>query len=86
MVAGPVRQAIFAAPDGRLLLVDEGGRLGTFTVRSIRSGEVELAGTQGSTVLSPSPDALLRDELRPPPVNIPLIDPVRREAETENDQ
>ncbi len=69
-----------------MLLVDEGGRLGRFTVRAIRRGEVELAGTGGSTVLSPSPDAILRDELRPPPANVPLIDPFRREAETENDQ
>ena len=86
VVAGPVRQAIFAAPDGTMLLVDEGGRLGAFTVRAIRRDEVEVMGAGGSVVLSPSPDAVLRDEWRLLPANVPLIDPVRREAETESDQ
>lgn len=87
IVAGPFRQAIFAAPGGTgSLVADEGDRIGPFTVHVIGPGEVELRASGGSYVLSPAPDGAIREALIILPPIMPLIDPYRREAETENDQ
>lgn len=79
-------RAIFAGPSGKPVVLGEGGRMGPFTVVAVRPDGVELAGPPGLRTIRPSGDAALR----PQPVNRPpvlaLIDPDRRETETENDQ
>jgi general secretion pathway protein N len=54
------RQAIFAAKESdKPLVVGEGGRVGAFTVQSIRAGQVTVRGPGGERVLQPAfdPDA-----------------------------
>lgn len=82
-----VRRAIFAAPDGQKpTAVAEGGRLGLFTVTAITASEVQLTGPAGVYTLHPSSDAGLRLRFALNDRIVPLIDPIRREAETESDQ
>lgn len=58
MVDGATRSAIFAATGGgRPIVVQEGGRVGGYTVQSIDAGQVTLDGPGGSQVLRPSFDA-----------------------------
>lgn len=85
VIAGALRYAIFAAPDGTLL-ADEGDRVGPFTVVVIRPGEVELRAPTGHYRLLPTPDGAVRQSLLLPPPITPLVDPYRRERETESDQ
>ena len=79
-------QAIFAGPNGKPVVLGEGGRLGPFTVVAVRPDGVELAGPPGLRTLRPSSDAALRSRSASQPSVLALIDPDRREAETENDQ
>lgn len=77
-------RAIFAGPDGRPIVLGKGGRLGPFTVVAVRPDGVELDGPPGVRLLRPS-----RGAGSPPADRRPvlaLIDPERREAETESDQ
>lgn len=87
IIAAGERRAIFAGPDGqRPFVVGEGGKVGPFTVTSIRPGEIELAGPAGVHRLHLAADAGLRSQFA---YQIPIaspIDPARREAETETDQ
>jgi len=82
-----VRRAMFAATDGRQLgAVAEGGHLGPFTVTAITAGEVQLSGPAGAYTLRPSFDAGLRSRFALNDRIVPLVDPIRRETETESDQ
>jgi hypothetical protein len=55
VVVGPFgRSAIFAADDRKPLVVDEGGRIGAWTVRTIDAGTVEVSGPGGARTLHPS--------------------------------
>lgn len=77
-------KAIFAGPDGKPIVLGEGGRLGPFTVVAVRPDGVELDGPPGVRMIRPS-----RGAGSPPADRRPvlaLIDPERREAETESDQ
>ena len=77
-------KAIFAGPDGKPIVLGEGGRLGPFTVMAVRPDGVELDGPPGVRMIRPS-----RDAGSPPAHKLPilaLIDAERREAETESDQ
>ncbi len=96
IVAEQHGRAIFAGPDGKPIVLGEGGRLGPFTVVAVRPDGVELAGPPGVRTVRPSIDAALRPPsagklpvLALPVLALPvlaLIDPDRREAETESDQ
>ena len=79
-------RAIFAGPDGKPVVLGEGGRLGPFTVVAVRPDGVQLAGPPGLRTLHPSSDAVLRSRSVRQSSVLALIDPDRREAETENDQ
>lgn len=79
-------RAIFAGPDGKPVVLGEGGRLGPFTVVAVRPDGVDLSGPPGLRTLRPSSDAALRPEAVYKPAVLALIDPDRRELETENDQ
>jgi hypothetical protein len=80
------RWVIFAGPDGKSVVLGEGGRLGPFTVVAVRPDRVELAGPPGIRTLHPSRDATLRPKPASKPTILALIGPERREAETESDQ
>lgn len=86
VVAEQRRWVIFAGPDGKSVVLGEGGRLGPFTVVAVRPDGVELAGPPGLRTLRPSGDAALRPQPANRPPVLALIDPERREAETESDQ
>ncbi len=87
VIAQGERWAIFTGPDNRRpTTVAEGGALGPFTVTSIKPNEVELAGPQGVHRLRLAADADLRSRFATHYPVVALIDPVRREAETETDQ
>lgn len=63
------RSAIFAG-DPAPVVAQEGGRVGTFTVRSIGPGQVVLAGPDGNHLLRPSfsnAPAATRPAAPPPP-------------------
>jgi hypothetical protein len=47
------RLAIFAAPDGKPIVVSEGDRVGPYVVRSIAPGEVTVIGHDGPRQLQP---------------------------------
>jgi len=82
-----VRRAIFAASDGRRpSVMAEGGQLGPFTVTAIAANKVELTGPAGVYTLHPSSDAGVRSLFAFNDPIVPLISPIRREAETESDQ
>ncbi len=87
VIADGERRAIFAGLDGqRPSVVGEGGKVGPFTITSIRPGEIELAGPAGVHRLHLASDAGVRSQFA---YRIPIawpIDPARREAETETDQ
>ena len=58
LVHGSSRSAIFAASgSGRPVVIQEGGRVGGYTVQSIEAGQVTLAGPGGNQVLRPAFDA-----------------------------
>ncbi len=80
------RWVIFAGPDGKSVVLGEGGRLGPFTVVAVRADRVELAGPPGIRTLHPSGDPTLRPKPANRPPILALIGPERREAETESDQ
>ena len=86
IVAEQRRRAIFAGPDGKPIVLSEGGRLGPFTVAAVRPDGVDLTGPPGVRTLRPSHDAGLRSQFAYKVPILSLIDPDRREAETENDQ
>ncbi len=86
IVAARHGRAIFAGPDGKPVVLSEGGRLGPFTVVAVRPDGVDLSGPPGLRTLRPSGDAALRLEAVYKPAVLALIDPDRRELETENDQ
>ena len=87
IITGGDRRAIFAAPDGeRPVVVGMGDRLGPFTVTAIDASTVELAGPDGVRTLRPGSDADLRSRFAYKGPIVALIDPVRRERETESDQ
>jgi len=87
VITGHARRAIFASLDGqRPVVVSEGGQLGPFTVTAIQPGEVELTGPAGAHRLRPLSDAGLRSQFASKAAVLALIDPVRRELETESDQ
>ena len=86
IVAEQRGRAIFAGPDGKPVVLGEGGRLGAFTVVAVKPDGVELDGPPGVRTLRPSRDAALRPQASQKLPILALIDPDRREAETENDQ
>lgn len=87
VIAGGERRAIFASPDGRRpIVVREGTQLGPFNVTAIHPAEVELTGPSGVRRLRPSSDAGLRSQFASKVAVVALIDPVRRELETESNQ
>lgn len=55
LVSGRGRSVIFAGP-GKPVTLNEGGRIGAYTVQSIGAGQVTLAGPDGARVLRPMPD------------------------------
>ena len=68
LVHGDSRSAIFAASgSGRPAVVQEGGRVGGYTVQSIEAGQVTLAGPSGSQVLRPAFDARPQSAAAGPP-------------------
>lgn len=67
-------------------MLGEGGQLGPFTVVAVRPDGVDLSGPPGVRTLRPSSDAALRLQPASKPAVLALIDPERREAETESDQ
>ena len=79
-------RAIFAGPDGKPVVLGEGGRLGPFTVMAVRPDGVDLSGPPGLRTLHPSSDAARRSQAVYKPAVLALVDPDRRELETENDQ
>jgi len=82
-----VRRAIFAASGGQKpSVVTEGSRLGPFTVTAIAADKIELTGPAGVYTLHPSSDAGERSLFAFNDPIVPLISPIRREAETESDQ
>jgi hypothetical protein len=55
VLVGPFgRSAIFAADGGKPLVVNEGGRIGAWTVRTIDVGTVEVSGPGGAHTMHPS--------------------------------
>lgn len=55
IVVGPLgRSAIFAVDGGKPIVVQEGGRVAAYLVKSIEAEEVRLLGPDGARVLSPS--------------------------------
>lgn len=56
MVTPAGRRVIFSAKDAKPVVVGEGGRVGAFTVQSIRAGQVTVEGPGGVRVLGPSFD------------------------------
>jgi hypothetical protein len=86
IVAEQRGRAIFAGPDGKPVVLGEGGRLGPFTVLAVRPDGVDLSGPPGLRTLRPSSDAALRPQAVYKPAVLALIDPDQRELETENDQ
>lgn len=86
IVAEQRGRAIFAGPDGKPVVLGEGGRLGPFTVVAVRPDGVDLSGPPGLRTLRPSSDAALRLQSARQPSVLALINPDSREAETENDQ
>ncbi len=81
-----VRRAIFAGADTAPISLAEGGRVGLFQVIAIGADQVELDGPSGHWTLRPGADPNLRIRLAWASPLRPLIDPDRREAETETDQ
>jgi hypothetical protein len=61
ILVGPFgRSAIFAADGSKPIVVQEGGRVGAYTVRSIEVAQVQIVGPDGVQVLNPSFDQALR--------------------------
>ena len=57
ILVGPFgRSAIFAADGSKPIVVQEGGHVGAYTVRSIEMAQVRLVGPDGGQVLNPSFD------------------------------
>ena len=46
-------RAIFAGPGGKPVVVEVGGQIGPYAVRSINAGQVTLSGPDGTRVVSP---------------------------------
>ena len=87
VVAGGERVAIFAGdPGAPMLAVREGDVLGQERVVWINPHGVQLDGPAGTRLVTPGDDALTRTTLAPMIAPLPMIDPYRRERETENDQ
>jgi hypothetical protein len=58
ILVGPFgRSAIFAADGAKPIVVQEGGHLAAYTVKSIEAAQVQLSGPNGAQVLHPSFDA-----------------------------
>ena len=54
ILVGPFgRSAIFAADDSKPIVVQEGGRIGAYTVKSIEMAQVRIVGPEGAQVLNP---------------------------------
>ena len=73
LVTAAGKSAIFAA-EPRATVVQEGGKLGRFTVRSIEPGQVVVAGPDGLRTVQPSFD-LSRAARVPPPPQLGLTAP-----------
>lgn len=87
VLAGDLRLAIFVDPAGKgTLTVREGDRVGAYNVVRINAREVGLEGAGQRLLVQPGIDPAIRAELAPVLSSAPLIDPYRREKETENDQ
>ena len=75
LVTPTLRRAIFAGPDGTSLVVPEGGRLGAFTVVSVRPGQAVVSGPDGQRTVSPAFDpnapAPTTAAAAPPPPGLP---------------
>ncbi len=57
IIIGPYgRSAIFAAEGSKPIVLQEGGRLGAYMVKSINVAEVRLIGPDGARILSPTFD------------------------------
>ena len=87
VVAGDVRRAMFVDHAGaRSMVAGEGDQLGAFRVMAIGVNDVMLDGPAGPQLLQPGADAGFRRELAARPQLLALVDPARRETETESDQ
>ncbi len=82
VIAGQDKIALFAG--NPTITVREGDAVGNERVRAIGAQGVELVGPSGPRLVQPSGDASGRDERRT--LLPPIVDPYRREQETENDQ
>ena len=59
ILVGPFgRSAIFATNDAKPIVVQEGGRVAAYTVKSIEATQVHLLGPDGAQVLYPSFEAV----------------------------
>lgn len=54
IVTSAGRQAIFAGPGGKPVVLREGDRFGAFSVQAIRPGQVVLSGPDGTHALGPT--------------------------------
>lgn len=84
VIAGPERIALFAGEP--TLLVREGDTVGGERVTAIDARTVQLEGPAGRRSVRPSADPSARAEQSSTMPAPPLVDPYRRERETENDQ
>ena len=87
VMAGALRRAVFALPGEEWpVSVGQGDLVGLFRVCAIGADWVELAGPFGRQVVRPGRDAALRERFAANAAPVALVDPYRRELETENDQ
>ncbi|MBV8576664.1 MAG: hypothetical protein JOZ58_16730 [Acetobacteraceae bacterium] len=69
VVTGSRRTAIFAAPPGgKLVVADEGTRIGAYDVKGISEAGVTVVGPEGTTVLRPMFDAASPPSGKTPPL------------------
>ncbi|MBV8521959.1 MAG: hypothetical protein JOY71_07520 [Acetobacteraceae bacterium] len=81
-VVGPFGRAAIFAGDPKAVAVAEGGRIQSYSVRSIGANEVEVIGPEGVQILRPSfapapPPGAARPTAAPPPVRTNPAAPAR---------
>ena len=68
ILVGPFgRSAIFATNGAKPIVVQEGGRVAAYTIKSIEATQVRLLGPDGAQVLYPSFEPAAAPARRPPP-------------------
>ena len=72
ILVGPFgRSAIFATNGAKPIVVQEGGRVAAYTVKSIEATQVHLLGPDGAQVLYPSFEAAAASNRRAPQAPLP---------------